>query len=210
VHDLRQPLERLMRASARLGVDNPDDFRLGMCVERGGDLIERENIAPCRFDGVNRCSAAFHYVLHPPAEHAIHANDCLVPGLDEVRRDAFHPGHAGAAHRERQRVLRAENLPQLFACLVHNRDVLRIEMSERRRTKRPQHTVRHRAWAWAHEDAFDGIRLRSGGHHEERGGVSAAMEYGKPFAALLMDKSYTTYASYRSYQPRPTSSPNGK
>ena len=84
-------------------------------------------------------AAAFHHVLHASAEDAVHADDDLVAGLDQVHGDAFHSRHAGTAHGKGQRIFRLENLAQHFAGLVHDGQILRIEMTESGRRERAQH-----------------------------------------------------------------------
>ena len=123
------------------------------------------------FDRVDRGAAAFHHVLHAAAEDAVDADDHFVARLDEIDGDAFHARHAGAADGKGERVLRAENLAQHFAGLVHDGEILRIEVAERRRAERAQHALRHRAGAGAKKDAFGG----EGGHFH--GGEHRTLEY---------------------------------
>ncbi len=135
-----------------------------MRVERGGELFVGESIAPCGLDGVDGSAAAFHHVLHAGAEDTVDADDGFVAGLEEVRGDAFHAGHAGAADGEGEGVLRAEDLAEHGAGFVHDLEVLRIEMAERGRAQCAQDAMWHGAGARTHEDAFGGIGLRCGGH----------------------------------------------
>ena len=125
-----------------------------MLLKRGGDLFEGKDVAPGRFQGMDLGAAAFHHVLHPGPEDAIDADDDFIARLDQVASDAFHARHAGAAHWESERILRAEDLAQEFAGFVHDGDILRIKVADRGRGQGAQHTLRNRAWAGPQKDAL--------------------------------------------------------
>ena len=127
----------------------PSELGARVLLERGGDLFEGEDVAPGRFEGMDRGAATLHHVLHPGAEDAVDADDDLVARLDQVGGDAFHARHAGAADGEGERVLRAEDLAQQLAGLVHDGDILRIKVADGRRGQGAQHALGNRAWAGA-------------------------------------------------------------
>ena len=133
VDEVGEAFEGLMRAGTGFGVDDADQFDVRMGVERGGDLGGFEGFAPGGFHGVDRGAAAFHDVLHAHAEDAIDADEDFVPGFDEVDRHAFHAGHAGAADGKGEGIRGAQDLPQHVAGRVHDREILRIKMSQGRR-----------------------------------------------------------------------------
>ena len=135
----------------------PSSFDFGMLVERGRDLFQRKHIAPRGLDGVNRRAAAFHHIFHARAENAVDADDHFIARFDEIGGDAFHSGHAGAADRKGERILRAKHLTQELARLVHDREILRIEVPEGRRTERAQDALRDGARPRAEENAFSGV-----------------------------------------------------
>ena len=66
-------------------------------------------------------------------------DDHRVARLDEIDDRRFHAGRAGAAHRERHPVLRAEQLAQAALQLVHDLQVVRIEVPDRRPRQRGEH-----------------------------------------------------------------------
>ena len=107
--------------------------------------------------GMDRGAATLHHVLHPGAEDAVDADDDFVARLDQVGGDALHARHAGAADGEGERVLRAEDLAQQLAGLVHDGDILRVEMADGRRRQRAQNALGHGAGAGAKQDAFGGM-----------------------------------------------------
>ena len=169
MHRLGEPLERLMCASAGLGVDDAHKLHVRMRGERGGELIERDDVAPRGLHRVDGRAAAFHHVFHARAKDAVHAHDDFVARLDEIGGDTFHPRHAGAADGKSQRVFRLENFAQPRARLIHDREILRIQMPERGRGEGAQHALRNGAGAGAKEDAFGGKSSGDGVGHVGRG-----------------------------------------
>ena len=99
---------------------------------------------PGGVDQVHEGAVALGHVRHPRAEHAGHADDRLVARLGQVGDAGLHAGAAGAGDRQRELVLGPEHLLQEAARLVHDREVLRIEVAERRRGQRRQHARGHR------------------------------------------------------------------
>src|SRR5262249_2955804 len=82
--------------------------------------------------------------------------DDFIAGFDEIDGEAFHAGHAGAAYGERERVLRAKDLTECLASLVHDGEVLGIEMAEGRRAERAEDALGDGAGAGSEEGAFGG------------------------------------------------------
>ena len=167
VNEIRETRERLVRARARLCVNDADEFHLRMRVERRLDLLQRNHVAPRRLDRVDGRAAALHHILHARAEYAVDAHDHLVARLDEIDRAAFHAGHARAADGKREPVFRAHHLAEHRARVIHDREILRIEMPQRGRRHRAKHALRHRARTGPEEDAF--VRDEGGGgvFHDE-------------------------------------------
>ena len=158
--------------------DDADEFHLRMGIERVLELIEGERLAPTHLHHVDDGASAFHHVLHAGAEHAVDADEHLVAGLDEVDRAALHPGHAGAAHGKRQRVLRLEDLAEHRAGVVHEREVLRIEVPERGGAERAEHAVRDGAGTGTGQDALSRLGGRQCGGHEN-GRQGSGVERGR-------------------------------
>src|ERR1035438_2026956 len=157
VDNISEAGERLMSASAGLGMDDAQQPGLRVAVERGADLCEGEDVAPRCFDDMDLGAATIHHVLHPGAEDAVDADDDFIARLDQVAGDAFHAGHAGAANGEGERVFGAEDLAQQFAGLVHDGDILGVKVADRGRGHSAQDALGDRTWAGSHEDAFGGI-----------------------------------------------------
>ena len=92
--------------------------------------IERE--APLLLDAHDVGTAAARDFAHPVAEHAVRADDGGVAGLEQVDEAGLHAGRAGAAHREGQRVVGAEDGAQARHRLVHDREELGVHVPEQR------------------------------------------------------------------------------
>ncbi len=107
-------------------------------------------------------AATFHHVLHARAEDAVDADDHFVAGLDEIGSDAFHARHAGAADGEGERVLRAKDLAEHLAGLVHDGEILRIKVAERRRSHCAQDALRNGAGAGAEQDTLRRVDIAPG------------------------------------------------
>ena len=165
----------------------PRSLARGCCVERGGDLLQGEDVAPGRFEGVDGGAAALHHVLHAGAEDAVDADDDFVARLDEIGGDALHARHARAADGEGERVLRAEDLAQQLAGLVHDGDILRVEVAEGRGGQGAQDALGNWAGAGAKEDAFGGIQLGNGRlSHKHAGGYRWRRGKARRFGRALL------------------------
>ena len=124
----------------------PSSLALG-CWSRAAAIgFEGEDVAPGDFDGMDRGAAAFHHLFHPCAEEAVDADEDFVARLDQIGGQALHARHAGAAEREGERVLGAEHLPQQFAGLVQDGEILRVEVAEGRRGEGAQRPVAGPGW----------------------------------------------------------------
>jgi hypothetical protein len=84
------PIDRLVGAGGRLGVDDCDDFRFD-AFDRRDHLILLERPAPGRLDLLDGRPAALGHVDHAPGEHAVDADEHLVAGLDEIDEHRLHP-----------------------------------------------------------------------------------------------------------------------
>jgi len=89
-----------------------------------------DRLAPREVDAHDLGPALGRHLAHADAEQPIDGDDDNVTGLDDVDKGGFHPGRAGAADRQRQRVDGAEYGAQPLACLVQHGDELGIEMAE--------------------------------------------------------------------------------
>ena len=154
MHDLGNLLERLMRAGRCLGVDDAEHFYFGMLRQQICHRSRLDRLAPRRFDGVDGRARALHHILHTAAEDAVHAHACFIAWLQQVHHARLHARAAGAADGHGEFVLRAEDLAQKIAHLVHDFQILGIEMAESRRGERAEDSFRHLARPGAHEDAF--------------------------------------------------------
>ena len=102
-------------------------------------------------------AAALHHVLHAQPEDAVDANNHLVAGLDQVHRHALHAGHPGSAHGESQRIRGPEYLAQLGADLVHDLEVLGVQMPERGRAEGAQDALGDGTRAGSEQETFVGM-----------------------------------------------------
>ena len=69
-------------------------------------------------------------LAHAFAEHAVDADDHGVAGLDEVDEARFHPRGTGAADRQGQRVVRAEDGTEPVGDLVEHVEEVGVEVPE--------------------------------------------------------------------------------
>jgi len=99
---------------------------LTAAAKRGGDVGRFDDLphgarpAPGWRRSVRRCP-------HPRAEHAVDAHHRFVAGLEQVDHAASMP-HCRARHRDRQLVARLEDELQQAPRLVHDAQVLGIEV----------------------------------------------------------------------------------
>ena len=160
MYQIRQAGKRLMRPGARLGVNNSHQAGFGVLVEGGRNLFGSDDITPGSFDRMDCRSATFHDILHSSAKHTIDAHDDFIPRFDEVYGETFHSGHTGAADRKGQSVLCPEHLPQHLTGLIHDSEILWIEVAQRGSSEGAQYALRHRAGTRAKKDSFGRERSR--------------------------------------------------
>ena len=94
---------------------------------------------PRRFDAHDLRAAPARNLAHALAEHAVHADDHGVAGLDEIDEARLHAGRTGAAHRQRQRVRRAERGAQPVGDLVEHDEEVGIQVPEHGPLERLHH-----------------------------------------------------------------------
>ena len=86
---------------------------LGRTFLTASRIWPRSNTSPIgRSRVVTAAPARPRHIDHALAEDAVDADQHAVARFDQVDDARFHAGHAGAADGERQRVLRAKDLPQ--------------------------------------------------------------------------------------------------
>jgi hypothetical protein len=166
--ELRNLFHRRERTGAGFGVDNGDELRLRHLLQRVGHLLRFDDAAPRRLDLRHFRAATLGHVAHARAEHAVDANDDLVPGFDEVHETELHPRAAGAAHGKRHFVLREENLAEHDFDLVHHLHEDRIEMAEERRGHGLEDGRRDIARAGAHQEALGRLERGKSCHAAKR------------------------------------------
>ena len=131
--------QRLQHARRRLGVDDGDELDLAHAIQHGLDRLGVEGPAPCPFGADDVAPVALHHIPDALAEEAVHPNDHVVPGLDDVAHRRLHARRPRARHRDRRVVLGAEHLPQHRADLFHDLHEPRVEVPDHRRAQRLQH-----------------------------------------------------------------------
>jgi hypothetical protein len=144
----------LMRASARLGMDDANEGRARMLVKGGGDLLQGDYLAPGGFHCVHPRTTALHRIFHTATKDTVHADNHLIARLNQIGRNALHSRHARATDRESESVCCAEHLAEHFARLIHDGEILWVQMTERWRPESSQYTLRNRAWTGAEKDSF--------------------------------------------------------
>jgi hypothetical protein len=140
VNEARNLLQRLVRARRLLGVDDADPLRARVRRERRRHRARLDGLPPRHVEQMHRRAVAVGHVRHARAERARDADDHLVSSLGQVGDARLHAGAPRPGHRERQLVLGLEHALQKAARLVHDLQVLRIQVAERRRRKRREHT----------------------------------------------------------------------
>ena len=140
----REVLDGLVGARAGLGLHDPQHLCPGVRGEGGGDLLAGERLPPGALQGVHDRAAALHHVLHAQPEDAVH-------------RHALHAGHPGSAHGESQRIRGPEYLAQLGADLVHDLEVLGVQMPERGRAEGAQDALGDGTRAGSEQETFVGM-----------------------------------------------------
>lgn len=124
-----------------------------MPLERGLDLLRRENRAPCCFDDVDLGPATPPDLGHELAETSEARNQNPIAGLDHRRHHRLDGCARGAVDDHRPLVSGLKHLPVERHGVAHVLAELGIELAEQLRRHRAQH-----AWigidrAGAHEEA---------------------------------------------------------
>jgi hypothetical protein len=130
---------------------------LGCWSSAAADLVERDDVSPRGLHGVDGGTTALHDVLHATAEDAVHADDGFIATFQEIGGDALHASHAGAADGEGEGVFGLKNLPQHLAHLVHDGDVLRVEVPQGWGSQGTENPGGNWARSGAEQDAFCGM-----------------------------------------------------
>lgn len=96
VDDSGDFLKGLVRSGRRFGVDDGEDFGLGVLFEGVCDLPGVVGLAPIDFEGVGNGAVSLGDIGHACAKDTVDAGDDVVAGFDEVCEAGFHAGRAGA------------------------------------------------------------------------------------------------------------------
>ena len=123
---------------------------------RGRERLGIDRLAPLGLDPHDLGAAPRRDVAHALAEHAVHADDDDVAGLDDVDERRLHAGRPGAADRQRQRVGRC-GTPCRSRSHVSSSSVeeLGVEVAEHRPRQRLDDLGIRVARPRPHEDAID-------------------------------------------------------
>ena len=97
------------------------------------DFVRREHFSPRPIDARHLRSGTGSDISHPTAEHAIDADEHRIARLDEIDDRGLHSRRSGTADGERHLVLGAHHSAEHSLHAVHDLEVVRIEMSDRRR-----------------------------------------------------------------------------
>ena len=132
-------LDRLPRAGRRLRHHDGHDLRLH-ARERFLHFGNRKHLAPRPLDLRHFAAGPLGHVGQPPAEHAVDAHQHALARLDQIEHRRFLPGRARAADRHRHAVLRAKHFAQHRLQLVHDPQIIRVQMPHGRPRECGQHT----------------------------------------------------------------------
>jgi len=157
VNQVGNAVQRLMGAGAGFGMNEAKQPGARVPLEGRANLLQGKHVAPAGFQGMDGCAAALHDLFHPGAKNAVDADDDLVARLNQVHGEALHAGHTRAGNREGKLILGAKNLPQQLAGLVHDGDILRVQVAQGRRPQRAQNTKGHGTGARPQEKTFGGV-----------------------------------------------------
>jgi hypothetical protein len=111
-------------------VDEGDDLRVGIGVERGFDFSGIDRSAPIVEDHDRRAAAAFDVFLHTPAEHAVLADNDFVTGFDEIDEATLHARGTGRGHGKGHLVLGLKGVLKEGLHFVHHADELGVEVAD--------------------------------------------------------------------------------
>jgi hypothetical protein len=120
------------RAGRRLRVDDRDEARFGVAVERVEQRGVRDRLAPRRGHADDRRAVPLGDVRQPPAEEAGLGHDRRVAGLEQVGEPGLHRGRPGGGEREDVAVRHAPDGAQQRHDLVEDRVERGIEVAEHR------------------------------------------------------------------------------
>ena len=129
-------LDRVLDSGRRLGVHDGDEPAVGPGTLRGEERLGVDRTAPRGLDARQLRPGPAGDLAHPLAEHTVHPDDHVVAGLEEVHEARFHARGAGAAHRQGECVLGAEDRAQPRRRLVEQREEVGIEVPEQRPRER--------------------------------------------------------------------------
>ena len=104
--------------------------RRGCCALRVEQPLRIDRAAPRLVDAHDLGTAPARHLAHALAEHAVHADDRGVAGLEQVDEARLHAGRAGAADRQRQRVRGLEHGSEPIGDLVEHDEEVGIEVPE--------------------------------------------------------------------------------
>ena len=136
VRDLGDLGHRLPGAGRGLGVDQRDQLG-GLFLQLRLEALRSDHLPQRGLDDPDRRAGTRRHLGQALAEKADHADDALVPRLQQVEQDGLEPAAAGGRHRDGVVVRRAEYLPQHRHRLVHDLQKVRVEMADQRRGEGP-------------------------------------------------------------------------
>ena len=103
-----------------------------MGVEGGLDLISTDHLAEVDFDSHGRATVSFDDLRQPLPEKAMDPHDHLVTRLDHVADGCLHCRHSGARKCDGQLVFGLKEMTQESHRVVHDRQELRVEVTQNR------------------------------------------------------------------------------
>src|SRR5262245_13305049 len=128
-------------------------------LERIGDLLRLDNVAPRNLHFRDFGPATFRHIHHAPAEDAVHSDQNLITRLDQIDETKLHSRAPRSAHREGHFVFRHEDLAKHHLDLLHHLHEYWVQMPEQRHGHGPQYRRGNVAWSRPHQNAFR--RLKS-------------------------------------------------
>ena len=117
-------------AGGSLGVNEGDDLRIGVLIQRLLQLGQIHGAAPGILHHDRGAAGTLDILLHAAAEHAVLAHDDLVARFHQVGETGFHAGGTGCGNRDRQLVVGLKGVLQQLLHLIHHADEHRVEMTD--------------------------------------------------------------------------------
>ena len=156
--------ERVLDAGRCLGVDDDEQARIGVRVERLEQAVIGDVLAPVGIDLDDVGALTLGDLDDPPAEEAVDGDDRRVARLEQMVEPALHSRGAGRLQRQHQAAARAVGGAQQRDQLGLDLEQIGIHVAEQRSLHRGQRGGGGIARSGAAEQALGRVKRGRGGH----------------------------------------------